>query len=584
MPPHAFIAEQQASSLAYSYIRFSTPDQMSRDSLRRQLENGAAYAAEKGFHLVTDYRDLGVSAWKGKNAQEGRLAEFVRAAHDGAVPFGANLIVESLDRLYRQRPRLALKQFLELLELGIVIHTVIDRQVYSDRSVDTNPMLLFGSIMIMVRANEESETKSKRVLERKQQARQHAMDHGTIMTTQAPAWLEVVVRDGQRKFNPLPHRVKIIREIFQMSIDGIGSESILRILNERRVPSFSAGIVGKTENGWHKNYLRKILVTRAVCGDFERGGRLIVGYFPRVISEETWERAKAARLSRTKTGGPKGPAWNNLFSGVAVCAQCGGSLSVRPKGAPATEGTPRPPRHYFICETYKRGRGCRNGRNLEYAPVERGILDRVWQVADTPQLFTGNGGKIAAVTSEMDALKAEANRLQTRLDAFTADDSYGVTPALMQSLEKLGRRKADALQKHADLRGTLASLRSSAPPEEHLFTIRMLRDLALEGDFEARARINQGLREVVDAVVFAPPDHILVMLAGGRLGMEFTARGEFIRMADGAWTAHPPEWKEWLAKVSDRPGYRERKWRYIERHEALPAAERAAFDQPLYKE
>jgi DNA invertase Pin-like site-specific DNA recombinase len=50
--------------VAYSYIRFSTPDQIKGDSLRRQTEASHRYAAENNLTLdeTLNIRDLGVSA------------------------------------------------------------------------------------------------------------------------------------------------------------------------------------------------------------------------------------------------------------------------------------------------------------------------------------------------------------------------------------------------------------------------------------------------------------------------------------------------------------------------------------------
>ena len=47
--------------VAYSYIRFSTPEQMKGDSLRRQLEASRKYAAEHDLVLDDTLRDLGKS-------------------------------------------------------------------------------------------------------------------------------------------------------------------------------------------------------------------------------------------------------------------------------------------------------------------------------------------------------------------------------------------------------------------------------------------------------------------------------------------------------------------------------------------
>jgi hypothetical protein len=55
------------------------------------------------------FNDLGVSAYRGKNAEAGRLADFLVAVEDGIVPRGSYLLVESLDRISRQAARKALR-------------------------------------------------------------------------------------------------------------------------------------------------------------------------------------------------------------------------------------------------------------------------------------------------------------------------------------------------------------------------------------------------------------------------------------------------------------------------------------------
>ena len=60
---------------AYSYIRFSTPEQSKGDSLRRQEEDAIEYAAEHGLELDTtlNLRDQGLSAFTGENVTAAAL-------------------------------------------------------------------------------------------------------------------------------------------------------------------------------------------------------------------------------------------------------------------------------------------------------------------------------------------------------------------------------------------------------------------------------------------------------------------------------------------------------------------------------
>ena len=65
---------------AFSYVRFSSKPQELGDSLKRQVKLARDYATTHDLFLdERSYHDLGVSAWKGKNAVDGALAAFLKA-------------------------------------------------------------------------------------------------------------------------------------------------------------------------------------------------------------------------------------------------------------------------------------------------------------------------------------------------------------------------------------------------------------------------------------------------------------------------------------------------------------------------
>ena len=93
-----------SSAIAYSYVRFSHPDQAKGDSLRRQTDAAAAWCERNGVRLDTSttFRDLGRSAYTGahrSNPDRHALAAFLKLVEAGKVPRGSFLIIENLDRL-----------------------------------------------------------------------------------------------------------------------------------------------------------------------------------------------------------------------------------------------------------------------------------------------------------------------------------------------------------------------------------------------------------------------------------------------------------------------------------------------------
>src|SRR5437870_4316442 len=119
MPAHS----TKSGPLAYSYLRFSRPEQSKGDSTRRQDAMRDAWLEKSGAVLDTSLtlKDEGVSAFTGKHrASPDRhaLAAFLDLVQRGRVPRGSYLIVENLDRLSREHIQPALLLVLNLLQAG----------------------------------------------------------------------------------------------------------------------------------------------------------------------------------------------------------------------------------------------------------------------------------------------------------------------------------------------------------------------------------------------------------------------------------------------------------------------------------
>lgn len=149
---------------AIAYMRFSSPGQMSGDSLNRQRRLIAEWLkVNSDYYLDTiTYEDLGLSAFKGKHAQSGAFSEFLDAIEHGYILPGTTLLVESLDRLSREKVGEAIERLKLILNHGIDVITLCDNTVYNIDSLN-DPYSLIKAILIAQRANEESEIKSSRV-------------------------------------------------------------------------------------------------------------------------------------------------------------------------------------------------------------------------------------------------------------------------------------------------------------------------------------------------------------------------------------------------------------------------------------
>lgn len=361
---------------AFSYLRFSTPEQMSGDSFRRQTALATDYAARNGLDLDTElnFHDLGLSAFRGKNSEVGRLADFLDAVRKGLVPRGSFLLVESLDRISRQAARKALRVLENICEEDITVVTLSDNRVYTKDALDNDPMALIMSLLVFIRASEESQTKSKRLRSAWHQKRRDAA--GTPLTAKCPGWLRLDKATG--RFEVIPERAEVVRRVFSETLQGRGQNSIAEGLNRDGTPVFGGATF------WHRSYVTKLLSTPAVVGsftpmvtEFTGGKRLRIptealeGYFPSIVDPEVYAKVRSLRRGAPA---PRGRSkLTNLFSGLLKCSRCDATVIAINKGNTSKGG------RYLVCSKAKGRAGCRYTA-VRYAPLEAAFLARAGEL------------------------------------------------------------------------------------------------------------------------------------------------------------------------------------------------------------
>ena len=183
----------------------------------------------------------------------------------GYLRNGAVFIVEHFDRISRQGWE-EVHAFLKLcVENGVSVSTIDgDRYYPAGQRIDgaTIMELVFKS----EGAREESHKKSKRGLDnwsRKIRAIQEGDRSAKIGLT--PGWMD---RDPQTNEPVLnPHRTAVLREVYDLYVEGHGLPSIVKRLNDRGEPTWATGERAK-RNGWNTAYLHKLLTNRAVLGEY----------------------------------------------------------------------------------------------------------------------------------------------------------------------------------------------------------------------------------------------------------------------------------------------------------------------------
>ena len=330
---------RRSAMLCYSYIRFSSDRQKHGDSYRRQTEMTQEWCAKHGHTLASEnYEDLGVSGWTGENWREGGLSLFLEAVRKRKIKAGSMLIVENLDRLSRDEIDKALTVFCDILRAGITIVTLSPERTYTNDAL-SNPTTLIEAILGFILSNEESSKKSKRLKDLWAKKRRTATTDN--IGGLCPAWIAWgckrcrAARCGcgvEKSYHVIKDKADVVRMIFKMSADGLGSYQIIRELHAKQIGSIGRG--GK----WNHSYISLLLHHRGVIGERvlyknANGKRIpdvtIPKFYPPIVDKATFYKVQSALAVRDKKAAFRGRGarnCRNLFSGLLVDVRDGGSL------------------------------------------------------------------------------------------------------------------------------------------------------------------------------------------------------------------------------------------------------------------
>lgn len=506
---------------AVVYMRWSSAEQGKGSSLERQREDCRAHAARKGWKVVRELIDDGVSAFRGRHAAVGELGRFLAEVDSGAYPDGVILLTEKLDRLSRESARKVFSWMIQVTDLGVVVATVDGDRSYTRHSFDMGTII---EVVVKAQvANEESETKASRLAAAWASKRGRlARGEMAVLTRRAPAWL--AVEGVPPRFEVVPERAAVVRRIFEDTVAGLGKHHIARNLNREGVATFGRAA------GWHASYIQKILRSPAVLGEFQPGrkprgearqavGDAIPDYYPAIVDADLHACAMRSMAGRQRRVAGRGRRLVNLFSGLAVCRSCGSRMTFRGKGRKRRADGSLVSEDYLICDRYQRGLGCANGHHYNYAVWESGILDAVLLDAMEDRHF-----------ASPDALRPLEIELAERVRGRTADKARSET-ALAAHVDT-GRPEAKAMwmsllervDAHdvaiADLRRRIREARGTVSAEEHRRRILALRDTLDDPDeqvrFETRARVMEAVHELVTRMsFFADPAWVEIETRGG---------------------------------------------------------------------
>lgn len=501
--------------ICISYVRFSTPEQARGSSIKRQLEESRKYAQENGLQIDEkyNYRDEGLSAHKSRHKDRGAFGKLLDLIRSDEIPKGSVLLVESLDRISREKPLTALATLSEIIDHDIAIVTTMDKQRYDKETIDSDYTKVLYAVVIAARAYDESLSKSIRLSDVWERKRRNI---NTIKATSVcPNWLKL--SKDKKSFLIDSQKAEIVRKIFELSKSGNGVATIARILNENNVPTFSNK--KRKNKGWNPSYVSKILHSRAVIGEFQphkmvNGKRMpldeiISDYFPKIIDSTLFNAVQARFANKKKYGGKTGKI-SNLFSGIAYCGDCKAPMHIVNKGKPPKGYT------YLVCSNALRAVKCEYNA-LRYDEIEKAFVE---YCAEIDFFSVLNGVKNDAVTqienlesekfektSKIKHLKKRLKEIEsTYLDPKNETSSDYFIDFASKTNEEISRKKSEIHLLSDKINKLKLTIENGCDIEKNFekYNEIMNGDLKKEDIRNFRMKLRNEIKNIVSSVTFYP--------------------------------------------------------------------------------
>lgn len=487
---------------AYSYVRFSTPQQAAGASLERQTEKAKKYALDHGLTLDTamDMTDVGVSAFRGKNVRAGALRGFLDAVEKGYVHQGSYLLIENMDRMSRDGILASQGLFSLIISSGITVVTLTNGEAYSMERLQREPEAIFLVTLELIRANKESVRKSQMIGDAKARKKKRLIEHGPDgkpYTKQTPAW--IVWQEEEKRYELIKERAAIVQEMFERAAKGDGIERIARDLNQRGVPTWSRSGNQRTADHWRGSYIRKVLSSTAPIGTFtphttthdqttrarrDEPMEPVENLFPAAVDADTYWKVHRKLSTKAARGRNARQPPKSIVSGIVFCATCGHSVTRVAKGDYV----------YLVCSRANmRAEGCAY-KAVRYDTVEKAMRTNAhWLIKEAPR-----GKSATALDKEIDKLQANADRVQQWVFDLIDLAARDRSPTVGQRRAN-AERELKAIQKQLrDLRAqrdtmTTASVKDRLKAVEHVLT-----------QSSDVAQTNAALRDAMRRIVLDP--------------------------------------------------------------------------------
>lgn len=491
----------KSGARVYSYLRFSDPRQATGSSADRQLQYAQRWAAEKGLDLdeSLSLRDEGLSAYHQRHVKQGALGVFLQAVEDGRIADGSVLVVEGLDRLSRAEPIQAQAQLAQIINAGITVVTASDGREYNRAGLKAQPMDLVYSLLVMIRAHEESDTKSKRVkaaIRRQCEGWVAGTYRGIIRNGKDPQWLHW---DGQA-FQLVPERVEGLRLVIELFRQGYGSVRIIREMTERGLAVTTKGITALQ--------VHRLVRLPALMGikvlELDGETYRLEGYYPPILTADEFADLSLQVESRVRRKG-KGEIPGLVTGlGITYCGYCGTAVvGQNVMHRAKSDGSLSDGHRRLICVGYSHNSGCPIGGSCSVVPIEKALMSYCTDRMNLSSLLEGND-QSQQLQVRLSTAKAEAALIEQQLErvseALLAAEGGAAPLIFVRKARELEDLHAAKLKEVSQAERELVAVSNRDQPglaeawERLASGVEML-------DFDARMKVRHLVRETFERIV-----------------------------------------------------------------------------------
>lgn len=398
---------------AVIYARYSSDNQR-EESIEGQVRECLAYAEKHDLTVIDQYIDRAVSA------RTSSRPAFLRMVQDSETHTFEAVLVWKLDRFARNRYDSAIfKQ--KLKENGVRIVSATE-----NISNESDGIILESVLEAMAEYySAELSIKVKRG---------HTENALKCKSNGGPIPLGYRIGED-RKFEIVPDKAAIVKEIFMRYDNGEAQQAIADSLNGR-------GLVTQKNMPFQVTGLNKILQNRKYLGEYRYDNTVIQGGMPQIIEQELFDRVQK-RLDRNRRApGHAKAAEEYLLTTKLFCGDCG-AMMVGDCGTSKTGAV----HCYYKCSNRKRRKGCK-AKSIRKHWIEQKVVEATKNKLLNPAEQERIANALADLQAQEDpmipALEAELKECEKKLSNLMDAILAGIhTASTKEMLEKLEAQKQE---------------------------------------------------------------------------------------------------------------------------------------------